>query len=93
MRPKPTGASYQRAVAKAEELGVDIDDAKAKEAYFATPWSRRRSSIRVPVAHALQPGLQESHRRIAHGVSQAFAKGGMKLEGHHAHGQFQTQQH
>jgi AraC-like DNA-binding protein/ligand-binding sensor protein len=37
MRQKPTGASFQRAVAKAEELGVDIDNAKAKEAYFATP--------------------------------------------------------
>jgi len=37
MRQKPTGASFARAVAKAEELGVDIDNAKAKEAYFATP--------------------------------------------------------
>ena len=37
MRQKPTGASFERAVAKAEELGVDIDNAKAKEAYFATP--------------------------------------------------------
>ena len=37
MRQKPTAASFQRAVAKAEELGVDIDTAKAKEAYFASP--------------------------------------------------------
>ncbi|MBI3418412.1 MAG: AraC family transcriptional regulator [Verrucomicrobia bacterium] len=37
MRKKPTGASFHRAVAKAEELGVDIDNAKAREAYFATP--------------------------------------------------------
>jgi AraC-like DNA-binding protein/ligand-binding sensor protein len=37
MRQKPTGAAFQRAVAKAAELGVDIDTAKAKEAYFATP--------------------------------------------------------
>lgn len=37
MQQKPTGASFQRAVARAEELGVDIDNAKAKEAYFATP--------------------------------------------------------
>ena len=37
MRQKPTGASFQRAVARAEELGVDIDNAKAREAYFATP--------------------------------------------------------
>jgi AraC-like DNA-binding protein len=37
MRQKPTGASFARAVARAEELGVDIDNAKAKEAYFATP--------------------------------------------------------
>src|SRR6185503_3120748 len=36
-RQKPTGVSFQRAVAKAQELGVDIDNAKAKEAYFATP--------------------------------------------------------
>ena len=37
MRQKPTGASFDRAVAKAEELGVDIDNTKAREAYFATP--------------------------------------------------------
>src|SRR6266540_1179900 len=37
MRQKPTGASFDRAVEKAEELGVDIDNAKAKEAYLATP--------------------------------------------------------
>src|SRR5437868_598990 len=37
MRQKPTGASFNLAVAKAEELGVDIDNAKAKDAYFATP--------------------------------------------------------
>jgi AraC-like DNA-binding protein len=37
MRQKPTRASFQRAVAKAEELGVDIDNAKAEQAYFATP--------------------------------------------------------
>jgi AraC-like DNA-binding protein len=37
MRQKPTVPSFNRAVAKAEELGVDIDNAKAKEAYFATP--------------------------------------------------------
>src|SRR5436190_7156000 len=37
MRQKPTAAAFNRAVAKAEELGVDIDNAKAKEAYFATP--------------------------------------------------------
>lgn len=37
MRQKPTSASFERALQKAEELGVDIDTAKAKEAYFATP--------------------------------------------------------
>ena len=37
MRQKPTPAAFNRAVAKAEELGVDIDNAKAKEAYLATP--------------------------------------------------------
>lgn len=37
MRQKPTEASFQRAVAKAGELGVDINNAKAKKAYFATP--------------------------------------------------------
>lgn len=37
MRQKPTVAGFNRAVEKAEELGVDIDNAKAKEAYFATP--------------------------------------------------------
>ena len=37
MRQKPTATAFRRAVAKAGELGVDIDTAKAKEAYFATP--------------------------------------------------------
>ena len=37
MRQKPTAAAFDRAVAKAEELGVDLDNAKAKEAFFQTP--------------------------------------------------------
>ena len=37
MRQKPTAASFDRAVAKAAELGVDIDNARVKEAFFATP--------------------------------------------------------
>ena len=37
MHQKPTAASFDRAVAKAKELGVDIDNARAKEAFFATP--------------------------------------------------------
>jgi AraC-like DNA-binding protein len=37
MREKPTNASFDRAVARANELGVNIDHAKAKDAYFATP--------------------------------------------------------
>ena len=36
MCQKPTAASFDRAVAKAAELGVDIDNPKAREAYFAT---------------------------------------------------------
>lgn len=37
MHQKPTPAAFRRAVAKAKELGVDIDDFKSKEAYFLTP--------------------------------------------------------
>ncbi len=37
MRQKPTAARFRRTVARAQELGVDIDNAKAREAYFATP--------------------------------------------------------
>jgi AraC-like DNA-binding protein len=37
MRQKPTPASFRRAVEKAGALGVDIENAKAKEAYFTTP--------------------------------------------------------
>jgi AraC-like DNA-binding protein len=37
MRQKPTTAGFDRAVAKAKTLGVKFDNAKAKEAYFATP--------------------------------------------------------
>jgi len=42
MRQKPTAVAFNRAVAKAEELGVDINNAKAKEAYFATPVASQR---------------------------------------------------
>lgn len=37
LRQRPTGASFQRAVAKAGELGVDINNSRARAAYFATP--------------------------------------------------------
>lgn len=37
MRQKPTAASFRRTVAKAKELGGDIDNAKARKAYFGTP--------------------------------------------------------
>ncbi len=37
MRQKPTDASFQRAVEKAGELGVDLGHAQAREAYFQTP--------------------------------------------------------
>ena len=37
LREKPTASSFNRAVQKAGELGVDIDHPKAKEFYFATP--------------------------------------------------------
>ncbi len=37
LRHQPTRGSFARAVAKAKGLGVDLDLAKAKEAYFATP--------------------------------------------------------
>jgi AraC-like DNA-binding protein len=37
MRHPPTVASFHRAVAKAKELGVEINNEKAKAAYFATP--------------------------------------------------------
>lgn len=37
MRQKPTAARFRRTVARAQELRVDIDNAKAREAYFATP--------------------------------------------------------
>lgn len=37
MRQKPTTTSFERAVAWADEVGVDINTPKAKEAYLATP--------------------------------------------------------
>jgi AraC-like DNA-binding protein len=37
MRQKPATAGFDRAVAKAKTLGVKFDNAKAKDAYFATP--------------------------------------------------------
>ena len=37
IRRKPSAASFQRAVAHARKLGVDIGNAETKQAYFATP--------------------------------------------------------
>lgn len=37
MRQKPTAAGFRRAVARAGELGVDIDNARTRDAYLATP--------------------------------------------------------
>jgi AraC-like DNA-binding protein len=37
MRQKPTASSFRRATEKAGALGVDLDNQKAKAAYFATP--------------------------------------------------------
>jgi AraC-like DNA-binding protein/ligand-binding sensor protein len=36
-RQKPTEASFHRAVEQAEKLGVDLDKAEARQAYFQTP--------------------------------------------------------
>ncbi|HKX60197.1 MAG TPA: helix-turn-helix domain-containing protein [Verrucomicrobiae bacterium] len=37
MRQKPTTAAFERAAASAAELGVDIDNEKTRDAFFATP--------------------------------------------------------
>jgi AraC-like DNA-binding protein len=37
LRQKPTAASFQRAVKQAEEVGVDLNYEKTREAYFQTP--------------------------------------------------------
>jgi AraC-like DNA-binding protein len=37
MRQKPTPATFRRAVEQAAALGVDMDNAKAREAFFQTP--------------------------------------------------------
>ena len=43
MRQKPTAAAFDRAVAKARELGVDLDNPKAKEAFFQTPVASQKT--------------------------------------------------
>jgi len=42
LRQKPTTASFARAVGKASALGVDINNGKARAAYFATPVVSRK---------------------------------------------------
>jgi AraC-like DNA-binding protein len=37
MRQKPNASAFQRAVEHADKLGVDLDHASAKDAYFQTP--------------------------------------------------------
>jgi AraC-like DNA-binding protein len=37
MRQKPTTAGFRRAVGQAEKLGVDLNNQRAREAYFQTP--------------------------------------------------------
>ncbi len=42
MRQKPTNAAFRRAVTKANELGVDIDNARARDAFFLTPLASQK---------------------------------------------------
>ncbi len=42
MRQKPTSTSFERAMAKADELGADLNRAKAKDAFFKTPVASRK---------------------------------------------------
>jgi len=42
MRQKPTGASFQGAVDRAKDLGVDIGNEQTKRAYFETPVVSRK---------------------------------------------------
>lgn len=42
MRQQPTAVAFDRAVAKAEELGVDLNTPKAKDAFFQTPVASQR---------------------------------------------------
>jgi AraC-like DNA-binding protein len=63
MRQKPTAASFDRAVAKAGELGVDIDHAKAKEAYLATPVVSQKK-LAVQAANAEPPVITKAKQFI-----------------------------
>ena len=53
LRQKPTAAAFQRAVAKATELGVDIDNPRAKQAFFLTPVASQKKLDSVSTLLAL----------------------------------------
>ena len=66
MRRKPTGVSFKRAVAKAGELGADIDNAPAREAYFATPvFSQRKLESLTGLLATFADHLSMKYNQIA----------------------------
>ena len=88
MRQKPTAAAFDRAVAKAEELGVDLDNAKAKEAFFQTPVASQKkmdsvtSLLTIFADHLSMKGNQIAVQ-TANSEPPVIAKAKKFIEEHH----------
>ena len=89
MRQKPTADSFKRAVAKAADFGVDIDNARAKTAYFATPVvSQKKLDSFAGLLGIFADHLSMKSNQIAVQVANAeppvIAKAKQYIHDHHA---------
>jgi AraC-like DNA-binding protein len=85
---KPTAASFDRAIAQAKELGVGLDKAKARAAYFATPVVPRKklqaiSSLLGIFAEHLSLRSNQIAVQTAHTEPPVIAKAKQFIREHH----------
>ena len=88
MRQKPTAATFHRAVAKAVELGIDLDPAKAKDAFFQTPVASQKkmdsvTSLLTLFADHLSMKSNQIAVQTANAEPPVIAKAKKFIEEHH----------
>ena len=88
MRQKPTASTFHRAVAKAVELGIDLDPAKAKDAFFQTPVASQKkmdsvTSLLTLFADHLSMKSNQIAVQTANAEPPVIAKAKKFIEEHH----------
>lgn len=89
LRHKPTMASFEHAVEKAERLGVKLDRARAKKAYFETPVASQKrlasvSSLLSIFADHLAMKSNQIALQTANAEPLAIARAKQFIREHHA---------